>query len=69
MLATVGFGDIAAVTQTAKILVTIQMLADLVLFGLVAEVLFDAAQRRRGSPSHRCDVAALASGPTTPGRG
>jgi hypothetical protein len=47
VLATVGFGDIAAVTQTARILVTIQMLADLVLIGFVAKVLLGAAQQRR----------------------
>ena len=47
VLATVGFGDITAVTSTARVLVTIQMLADLVLIGLVAKVLFGAAQRRR----------------------
>jgi voltage-gated potassium channel len=47
VLATVGFGDIAAVTQTARILVSIQMLADLVLIGFVAKVLLGAAQQRR----------------------
>ena len=47
VLATVGFGDISALTGTARILVTIQMLADLTLIGFVARVLFGAAQRRR----------------------
>jgi voltage-gated potassium channel len=47
VLATVGFGDITAVTQTARALVTVQMLADLLLIGLAAKVLFGAAQQRR----------------------
>jgi hypothetical protein len=47
VLATVGFGDISAVTETARILVTIQMFTDLVLIGIVAKVLFGAVQQRR----------------------
>jgi voltage-gated potassium channel len=47
VLATVGFGDISALSEAARVLVTIQMLADVVLIGLVAKLLFGAAQRRR----------------------
>jgi voltage-gated potassium channel len=47
VFATVGFGDIAAVSAPARILVTVQMLADLVLIGVIVKVLVGAAQRRR----------------------
>ena len=49
VFATVGFGDIAAASQTARGLVSAQMLADLVLIGVIAKVLVGAAQRRRGA--------------------
>jgi hypothetical protein len=51
VLSTVGFGDITPVSQVARIIVTVQMLANLVLVGLVARVLLDAVQeglRRQG---------------------
>jgi voltage-gated potassium channel len=41
---TVGFGDITAVSQTARGVMIVQMLADLALVGLVARVLFGAVQ-------------------------
>jgi hypothetical protein len=47
VFATVGFGDISAVTEAARVLVTVQMLVDLVLIGTVVKVLVGAAQRRR----------------------
>ena len=47
VLSTVGFGDISAVSEPARILVTVQMLVDLLLIGLVAKVLVGAVQRRR----------------------
>jgi voltage-gated potassium channel len=47
IFATVGFGDIVATTEAARALVTLQMLADLVLIGVVAKVLLGAVQRRR----------------------
>jgi voltage-gated potassium channel len=51
IVSTVGFGDITPVTQAARIVVTAQMLANLVLVGLVARVLLGAVQeglRRQG---------------------
>lgn len=54
--ATVGFGDITAVTQEARAVITIQMVGDLVLVGLVARVVISAAQeamRRQGLPPPR----------------
>jgi voltage-gated potassium channel len=42
--ATVGFGDITAVTQEARAVTTVQMVGDIVLVGLVARVVLGAAQ-------------------------
>ena len=47
ILATVGFGDIAATSETARVLVTLQMIVDLILVGLIAKVLVGAVRRRR----------------------
>jgi voltage-gated potassium channel len=58
VFATVGFGDIVARTDAARILVTLQMLLDLVLIGVIAKVLFGAVQRRRQD---------LGKGPSAPG--
>ncbi|NKY86510.1 potassium channel family protein [Nocardia veterana] len=47
VLGTVGFGDLAATTQVARILVTVQILADLVLLGAGVRLLVAAAHRGR----------------------
>ena len=47
VFSTVGFGDIAPVSEPARVLVTVQMLADLVLIGTIVKVLVGVAQRRR----------------------
>lgn len=44
---TVGYGDIVARTEPARAAVTVQILLDLVLIGLIGRALFGAAQRRR----------------------
>ena len=44
---TVGFGDIAAKSETARVVLIIQMLADLALLGAGARVLLGAVQRGR----------------------
>jgi UDP-N-acetylmuramyl pentapeptide phosphotransferase/UDP-N-acetylglucosamine-1-phosphate transferase len=44
VFATVGFGDISAVTQLARVLVTIQMLVGLLTVGVIAKVVFGAVQ-------------------------
>jgi voltage-gated potassium channel len=49
VFATVGFGDISPVSEPARVLVTVQMLADLVLIGTIVKVLVGVAQRRRES--------------------
>ena len=51
VFATVGFGDIVANTDAMRLLVTLQMLLNLVVFGLVFRLLISAARRgvaRRG---------------------
>lgn len=47
VFATVGFGDLAPVSAPARVLVTVQMLADLILIGVIVKVLIGAAERRR----------------------
>ena len=42
---TVGFGDIAAKSETVQVVLIIQMLADLVLLGAGARVLLGALRR------------------------
>lgn len=44
VFATVGFGDIHAVSQTARAVVTVQMLSNLILIGLVTRVIVHAVQ-------------------------
>jgi voltage-gated potassium channel len=48
---TVGFGDIVAHSQEARIIVTVQMVVDLILIGVVAKVLLGAVQMRTQSIS------------------
>jgi hypothetical protein len=45
-LATVGFGDIAAASQSARLLVTVQMMFDLVFVGVAVRVFANMARRR-----------------------
>jgi voltage-gated potassium channel len=47
VFATVGFGDITAQTATARLLVTGQMITDLIILGLGARVILGAVQRGR----------------------
>jgi voltage-gated potassium channel len=59
IFATVGFGDITARTDAARLLATAQMLCDLLLIGFVAKVLVGLVQRRRlqlgVDPSRKAD--------------
>ncbi|MBZ9597052.1 potassium channel family protein [Streptomyces yangpuensis] len=55
VFATVGFGDIVPVTGTGRVLTTVQMIADLVVVGVIAKALFGAMKigmRRRGGERH-----------------
>jgi voltage-gated potassium channel len=53
VFATVGFGDIAPVSEIARILVTVQMAGDLVLIGLVLRVFLAAVDRGRRRAADR----------------
>ena len=44
VFSSVGFGDIVPVSETARVMVIIQMLGDLVLVGIVARVILGAVQ-------------------------
>jgi voltage-gated potassium channel len=62
VFATVGFGDIAPVTETARVLVTIQMLVGLIAVGLIAKLALGAVQvavaRRAGTPDRTAEEPA-----------
>ena len=64
VFATVGFGDITAVSETARVLVTVQMLGDLVLIGLVIRAFLAAAGRGRDSRERERRAAAGRDGPS-----
>ena len=49
VFSTVGFGDITAKTQTARLLVTGQMITDLIILGLAIKVLVGAVRRGQHS--------------------
>jgi hypothetical protein len=48
VFATVGFGDIVAVSEAARAVATVQMLGDLFILGLVARAVFTAVQTGLG---------------------
>ena len=54
IFATVGFGDITAVTQTARVVTMVQMLLDLIVLGLLIRLVLSAVQtsqqRRAATP-------------------
>jgi hypothetical protein len=47
-LSTVGFGDITASSDAARIVVTVQMIFDIVFIGFAVRVLTSVARRRAG---------------------
>ena len=55
VLSTVGFGDIVPKTDYARIAVSVQMLIDLVLIGILVRVLFGAAQEGVASKQRRAE--------------
>ena len=61
VFATVGFGDIVAATNSMRLLVTLQMLLNLTVLGLVIRLLTSAAQQGLASRNR--------SGPTGTGTG
>ncbi|WP_086662078.1 potassium channel family protein [Lentzea kentuckyensis] len=48
VFATVGFGDIAPVSALARVLVTLQMVLDLLVLGVALKVVLAAVRRRSG---------------------
>jgi len=48
VFSTVGFGDITAKTETARLVVTGQMIADLIILGLAIKVILGAVRHGRG---------------------
>ena len=55
IFATVGFGDISAQTESARLFVTSQMLLDLVVLGLVIQVILGAVKRGKADPDEPDD--------------
>jgi hypothetical protein len=58
---TVGFGDVVATSEPARIAVTVQMLTDLVLIGVIARVLLGTIQQRRATLDREPSAAARAA--------
>jgi voltage-gated potassium channel len=50
VFATVGFGDIVATSQTARTLVTVQMVLDLIVLGAVIRSFVEAVRMARSGP-------------------
>ena len=68
VFATVGFGDISAVTAVARVLVTVQMVGDLILIGLVLRVFLTAVDRgRRRAAEHQDPPLTRRAGPSRDG--
>ena len=65
VFSTVGFGDITAKSETARVVVIVQMLADLAFLGAGVRVLLGAVSRSRERRSETGDEAGQAT-PATP---
>ena len=61
VFSTVGFGDITAKSEAARVVVIVQMLADLVLLGAGIRLLLQAVQRGRQQSSDTGDDAGPAA--------
>ena len=57
VFSTVGFGDITAKSESARLVVTAQILADLVFIGVVIKIVLDAVQRGRERQRSNSDDA------------
>jgi hypothetical protein len=55
VFSTVGFGDITPRTDTARLIVSAQMLLDLVVIGAGVRLIFNAARSRTGSTAASAD--------------
>ena len=65
VLSTVGFGDITAKTDVARLIVIIQMVLDILVLGVVVRLIIDSARRR--SDQIRVQQGDLSSRPADPG--
>jgi voltage-gated potassium channel len=64
VFSTVGFGDITATTQGARLVVTGQMIADIVIIGLGARIIVDAVKRgQQRQPTQAGDATDDAGSP------
>ena len=52
VFATVGFGDVVATTQSARLAVTAQMVVNMVMIGVIARVLLGTVRQRRATLGH-----------------
>jgi voltage-gated potassium channel len=59
VFSTVGFGDITAVTEAARVLVTGQMIAGIVILGLGVRIIVDAVKRGQQRQPMQAGNAAL----------
>jgi hypothetical protein len=66
VFSTVGFGDITPRTDSARIVVSLQMLVDLVVLGVVVRLLFNAARSGLGRGQGARQDAEAASEPGDP---
>ena len=60
VFSTVGFGDITAKTETARLVVTGQMITDLIILGVAVKIIFRAVKRgrkRQTAPGQHPDPA------------
>jgi len=51
VFSTVGFGDVTVKTETTRLVVTAQMLLDLIFLGIVIKVILGAVQRSKAPPA------------------
>ncbi|WP_234360080.1 potassium channel family protein [Streptomyces sp. DSM 15324] len=63
VFSTVGFGDITAKSETARLVVTGQMLADLIILGLAVKVIVGAFRRSRQGRHAATDAQPSGEGP------
>jgi voltage-gated potassium channel len=63
VFATVGFGDITATTEGARVVVTGQMIAGIVIVGIGARIIVDAVKHGRRPQSVQGDDAGDDAGP------
>jgi voltage-gated potassium channel len=63
VFSTVGFGDITGKTETARLVVTVQMIADLIILGLAIKVIVGAVKRGQRRPASPGPVPEAADKP------